>query len=282
MKGFLLVLFSLICFHTNAQSIQEASKAIENKQFEKAIEIYDALINKQPKEADLLLKRALAKKFLADSVGFDDTEICHDLLQSFLLGNKSAYELLENICLDVCWDINTANDAPLNTFCLELDNQKLSYLPANMKTFPNLLSLKLGHNKLKVIDESFTQNNYLIQLDLKHNQLTQVSAYISHFKLLETLDLSNNNISFIAPEINILSQLKVLNLHGNALKSLPKEIFDLENLEILDLSFNPITQLPIEIEKLKKLKKLNLTATPLAHKKDLKNLLPNCEIIWGL
>ena len=282
MKGFLLVLFCIICFSSQAQSLQEASKAIENKQFEKAIEVFDVLIEKQPKDADLLLKRALAKKFLADSVGFDDTEICHDLLQSFLLGNKSAYELLENTCLDFCWDINTSSDAPLNTFCLDLDNQKLSYLPSNMKSFPNLLSLKLGHNKLKVIDESFTQNNYLIQLDLKHNQLTQISAYISHFRLLEMLDLSNNNISFIAPEINVLVHLKVLNLHANALKSLPKEIFELENLEVLDLSFNHITQLPLEIDKLKKLKKLNLTATPLAHKKDLKNLLPNCEIIWGL
>ena len=106
---------------------------------------------------------------------------------------------------------------------LDLCNNCLVDIPAEMSQLKNLNTLSVAANKLKVVKPSLIE-----------------SLPVS----LRVLDFTKNEIEFIPTNIVRLVYLRVLKLAGNKLKRLPFNIGKIGRLEELYLSNNLVTALP--------------------------------------
>ena len=118
--------------------------------------------------------------------------------------------------------------------------------------------LDLSNNQLTFLPAEIGKLVTLQQLDLSDNKLTFLPAEIGKLVTLQTLYLYNNQLAFLPVEIGQLVALKILNLSFNQLAFLPVEIGQLVALKILNLSFNQLTFLPVEIGQLVTLQQLYL------------------------
>ena len=150
---------------------------------------------------------------------------------------------------------------------LDLSNNQLTDLPAEIGLLTNLARLDLSNNQLTNLPTEIGLLTELIFLNLSNNQLTDLPATIWKLPKLICLALDNNQLTDLDAEIGKLTELKFLFLSNNQLTALPTEIGKLTELEFLFLSNNQLTDLPAEIWKLAKLKTLELC----------KNRIPNLD-----
>ncbi len=142
---------------------------------------------------------------------------------------------------------------------IDLSNQQLIELPAEIGKLSNLRELSLSYNQFTSLPAEISNLSKLEVLYLSSNQFTSLPAEISNLSKLEVLYLSSNQFTSLPAEISNLSKLEVLYLSSNQFTSLPAEISNLINLRELSLSYNQFTSLPAEIGNLVNLRELYLS-----------------------
>jgi hypothetical protein len=146
---------------------------------------------------------------------------------------------------------------------IDIDDDKLTELPPEIRQLHNLITLYLGVNKLTTLPPEIGQLQNLQQLDLGENQLTTLPPEIRQLQNLQQLDLGKNQLTTLPPEIGQLQNLITLYLGENQLNTLPPEIRQLQNLQQLDLGKNQLNTLPLEIGQLQNLQQLDLGDNPI-------------------
>ncbi len=159
---------------------------------------------------------------------------------------------------------------------LDLSGNQLRRVPREITKLTNLISLYLSANALTSVPPEITKLTSLGSLGLGFNQLTRVPAEIAQLDNLTSLYLRENRLKSLPPEIAKLTKLTSLALYSNQLSSLPPEIAKLTNLTRLDLHENRLTSLPLEITKLTNLTSLDL------HQNRLTSLPPDITKLTNL
>lgn len=118
---------------------------------------------------------------------------------------------------------------------LDLSQNLLETVQANLLGMPNLEYLNLSHNHLKELPETEDWSPQLLSLDLTKNSLQTLPSSIQH------------------------SSIEILNLRENQFTTIPRCLCRIKTLTCLDLSHMPISSLPKEMENLDKLVNLNVT-----------------------
>lgn len=104
----------------------------------------------------------------------------------------------------------------LKLTCLDLRNNGLSSLPAELCSLQALRELILSYNRLTEIPHSVYNLKKLEILFLNDNQVSTLDpSSLQRLGVLATLDLQNNNISQVPPELGNCTSLKSLQLGGN-------------------------------------------------------------------
>jgi Leucine-rich repeat (LRR) protein len=141
---------------------------------------------------------------------------------------------------------------------LDLVNNYLTILPAELGHLTNLTSIDLSRNYLRSIPAELGRLSNLTTLNLSNNQLVSLPPELGSLINLSLLNLANNDLKDLPPEIGRLSNLKMLDISNNNLRHLPTEIDGLTNLTLFYLANNHLKSLPIEIGNLRSLNKLYL------------------------
>jgi hypothetical protein len=141
---------------------------------------------------------------------------------------------------DDCW---TANMPTLcNQANINLSGLHLSYLPACIGNFP-IRALDLSNNALSDLPAELGELKKLFSLNLTHNQLRSIPACVMRLKGLESLLLCGNLIQSVGASISDLVNLKFLDLRYNPLDftrvSLTLRTLKLEVLAVHGISQNP-------------------------------------------
>jgi internalin A len=147
---------------------------------------------------------------------------------------------------------------------LDLSNEQLDSLPAEIGQLINLRSLNLRNNQVSSLPAEIGQLVSLRSLDFSINQLSSLPAEIGQLVSLQSLDFSINQLSSLPAEIGQLVSLQSLYLSDNQLSSLPAEIGQLVSLQSLDLNDNQLSSLPAEIGQLVSLQSLDLRSNQLS------------------
>lgn len=153
---------------------------------------------------------------------------------------------------------------------LDLTENQLSTLPAEVFSHASLTSLVLENNQIEEADGSWLpENSTLSWLDLSGNRLTTLrAALLRKTPHLANLDLSDNRLERIeAMSLEPLSNLERLNLQGNMLTSLDGDLFqNTSRVGYLFLSRNKLGSLPWDLfRELTELKALSLDENQLSH-----------------
>jgi hypothetical protein len=147
-----------------------------------------------------------------------------------------------------------------NTTTLNLAGQGLTVWP-DLSLCTNLSSLDLRDNQLTALPAEISQLVNLTDFNVAGNMLTVLPAEIVLLAHLQTLDLSYNLLISFPAEIGQLVSLQTLKLGGNQLTTLLAEIGQLVNLQTLDMTSNQLTSLPPEIGQLVSLQNLYLSGS---------------------
>lgn len=170
---------------------------------------------------------------------------------------------------------------------LDLGDQGLDELPAEIGCLPHLERLDLRYNHLTALPAALGELASLRELDLRHNQLASLASELGRLGKLQKLVLGNNRLSELPAGMGRLAALEILdlrynqlgelpaalcrlaslnslNLRGNHLRALPPEVGRLRALSWLDLRENQLTAVPAELWELERLVYLDLRANRLA------------------
>jgi hypothetical protein len=141
---------------------------------------------------------------------------------------------------------------------LDLAENDLRELPAEIGGLANLKELLLWHNELKTLPPEIGSLGRLEWINLAQNSIESLPAEMARLRSLTHLDLSWNGLITIPAVVFDLPGLKSLDLSKNYdLTSVPESIARLKNLEFLGLAFNSeLKHLPLEIAQLQKLEEL--------------------------
>lgn len=154
---------------------------------------------------------------------------------------------------------------------LQLDGNRITYLPAGLSSLPDLTQLSFKDNLVSNISPGFGQASNLITLELSGNRIRTLPTSLGNLTQLTTLNLARNQLFTVPSCFARLSALQRLYLQYNQLQilSLPDGIFgSLTQLYHLDLSFNALTSLPADFDQLSSLKFLFLNDNRLDYLRD--------------
>jgi Leucine-rich repeat (LRR) protein len=165
---------------------------------------------------------------------------------------------------------------------LNLINNKITAVPSQIASFPELKKLVLSNNPVTTVDDAIGQLSELEEvsfynckltelspgmahlkkltlIDLYYNQLTSITIPLENWQNLETLYLSNNLLSALPEDIDQLSALKELYISNNSLRYFPESIGSLTNLRVLRMNGNSFTTFPYALLNLTTLENLDIS-----------------------
>ncbi|UZE95503.1 leucine-rich repeat-containing protein kinase family protein [Alkalimarinus alittae] len=145
---------------------------------------------------------------------------------------------------------------------LDLSNNQLDSLPADLGRLKNLKILFLSNNKFKHLPAELAGCPELEMIGFKANQIKRVPEDCLPTKT-RWLILTENQIERLPESMGRLHRLKKLALAGNQLTSLPDSMADCQNLELVRLSANQLTHLPDWLFQLPKLSWLAFAGNPI-------------------
>jgi Leucine-rich repeat (LRR) protein len=163
---------------------------------------------------------------------------------------------LNSILRPLCEIIESLCQKPITK--VDLGNNELSEIPAELDNLTNLIWLDLGHNKLASIPAWINNLKNLGLLDLCNNKLTEMPAGLGNLTNLTWLDLGSNQLASVSAELGNLINLTELALSSNQLTSVPAGLVNLINLTELYLEYNQLTEIPANLGNLTNLTRLNL------------------------
>ncbi|KAM6921192.1 leucine-rich repeat-containing protein 40 [Xenentodon cancila] len=103
---------------------------------------------------------------------------------------------------------------------IDLRNNQLSDLPAEMKNLSKLSSIILNYNRFKSFPEVLYEIVSLETVLLGNNQVCGLDpSRLMRLVRLSTLDLSNNDVLSVPPELGLCSSLRSLSLEGNPFRT---------------------------------------------------------------
>ncbi|XP_077440430.1 leucine-rich repeat-containing protein 40 isoform X2 [Vanacampus margaritifer] len=107
-----------------------------------------------------------------------------------------------------------------NLLHLDLRNNQLRDLPADLKNLSKLHSVILNYNKFKTFPAVLYDMPSLESILLGNNQLGDVDATrLLGLVRLSTLDLSNNDLLNVPPQLGLCATLRCLSLEGNPFRT---------------------------------------------------------------
>jgi hypothetical protein len=139
------------------------------------------------------------------------------------------------------------NDKKYLASKLDLSNQGLTEIPADIFKYRNLKTLNLRNNAIKLVSKEIGTLKHLKRLDLSNNQISNLGAKFFDLINLEHLFLNKNKLKSFPVQVAKLTKLKTLNLAGNLFSALPIELCGFQTLTSLDLTNNQFTEFPFEI-----------------------------------
>ena len=146
---------------------------------------------------------------------------------------------------------------------LKLVNNHLRKLPNELFQAMQLRRLDLSQNLLETVQADIFALPNLEYLCLAHNRLREIPDTTNWTPSLLTLDLSENHLTTLPAGIQY-SAVEILNLSKNQFTTVPKCLCRIRTLTSLDLSYMPVSSWPKEMENLDKLVNLNLSNTSIA------------------
>lgn len=145
-----------------------------------------------------------------------------------------------------------------NLIHLNLEENKLSQLPLNMKKLLKLQHLNISHNCFKALSEDIGNLIMLQTLRLESNSLVELPENICNLRNLRQLSIANNSLRTLPNDIGKLAKLEDLDISGNLIEDLPKSVFQLTNLCHFNAASNKLSYLSESFTHLNKLRTLNL------------------------
>jgi Leucine-rich repeat (LRR) protein len=142
---------------------------------------------------------------------------------------------------------------------LNLEGNKLSQLPLNMKNLMKLQHLNLSHNCLKVLSDEIGNLSMLQTLKLENNSLVELPDSVCKLMNLQQLSIANNSLRILPNDIGDLVKLETLVISGNMLEDLPGSLLQLTNLCHFIAASNMLSYLSESFTHLNKLRTLNLS-----------------------
>lgn len=143
--------------------------------------------------------------------------------------------------------------------CLNLSDNSLHELPAEIGCLRGLQVLILHHNQLQSLPDTLVSLMELEKFDVSHNQLTEVSCCVPSMVNLTDLQMSHNQLSKIPPDVSRLKNLLIFDISFNRLESLCEELFTLYQLKVLNVSSNRMNVIPSLIGQMIKLQILDVS-----------------------
>lgn len=138
-------------------------------------------------------------------------------------------------CVSVLKDVTEIN----------LNDNKIMLIPAELVSLPNLRRLFLANNKIKMIPDMSGSVNLEV-LDVRQNALSGVPMGIGQCQKLAVFDAEKNKIKDFRDLAQCLN-LDFINLNRNLIKIVPGELVLLEKLQYMQIKHNPIVNLPPHI-----------------------------------
>uniref|UniRef100_A0A8C8RPB1 Leucine-rich repeat protein SHOC-2 n=1 Tax=Pelusios castaneus TaxID=367368 RepID=A0A8C8RPB1_9SAUR len=124
---------------------------------------------------------------------------------------------------------------------LNLNNNKLKYLPPEIHRLENLENMNLNNNQIESIPKELCSLQKLSELHLSHNCLITVPEEIGYMTNLRMLCLSRNQIEVLPDGLCKLRKLRILDVAGNKIQIFPIAMEDLMLMELY-CEDNPLLQ----------------------------------------
>ncbi|KAK3608603.1 hypothetical protein CHS0354_042595 [Potamilus streckersoni] len=147
--------------------------------------------------------------------------------------------------------------------CLNLSENNLATLPAEIGCLRGLQKLSLRNNTLETLPNTLVLLTNLTKFDISRNRFSSLPDCVMKILTLEVLDVSINYLTSLPPSIGGLQLLRKLNLKKNKLTFLTEEVFSLIHLKYLSVKANPLEHLSRSIGNLINLIELNAFACSL-------------------
>jgi Leucine-rich repeat (LRR) protein len=142
-------------------------------------------------------------------------------------------------------ELNAAIEGLGDLEVLELQGNKLSTLPAELRSLVNLRVLNISHNQITALPMAEICQLPLVQLFASKNKLsgTFFTNNGAEMSRLQMLDVSINSLQSLSVESLTLPSIKELNIAFNRLSSLP-EVAGWTELVSLFAEDNKISEIP--------------------------------------
>lgn len=153
---------------------------------------------------------------------------------------------------------------------LDLSNNSLSELPADLSRFKKLRILFCSNNQFTELPKALGQCEKLEMIGFKSNQIIDVSSD-SLPTQTRWLILTDNKITSLPDNFGRLTRLQKLALAGNRLVTLPDSIINCHKLELVRLSANQLVAFPDALLNLPRLAWLAFSGNPFCAERDPHN-----------
>ncbi|WP_417560173.1 leucine-rich repeat domain-containing protein [Marinomonas sp.] len=153
---------------------------------------------------------------------------------------------------------------------LDLSNNSLSELPADLSRFKKLRILFCSNNQFTELPKALGQCEKLEMIGFKSNQIIDVSSD-SLPTQTRWLILTDNKITSLPDDFGRLTRLQKLALAGNRLATLPDSIINCHKLELVRLSANQLVAFPDVLLNLPRLAWLAFSGNPFCAERDPHN-----------
>ncbi|MFP8967346.1 leucine-rich repeat domain-containing protein [Pokkaliibacter sp. CJK22405] len=126
---------------------------------------------------------------------------------------------------------------------LDLSNNALSELPADLHRLTNLRVIFCSNNRFRRLPEALGACPKLEMIGFKSNQIEEVPAGALP-EQTRWLILTDNRVASLPERLGMLKRLQKLMLAGNQLTALPASLRQCHHLELLRISANLLTSFP--------------------------------------